>query len=157
MMIPLTSGTEQMALAKENVLSLAMFTTSSSARHLRQCNSHRNHHHHHHRPVHHLHIACAVRFVDFLGIFHAHIVYLHHLVSRLLLFRSVSSSLFLLPAHHHTHHDFHHYHHPHDHHLSEAVGRESSTANTSQPALDYHHSRLSILMITIKIISILTI
>ena len=30
----LTSGTEQIALAKEKVLSLAMLTTSSSARHL---------------------------------------------------------------------------------------------------------------------------
>ena len=39
----------------------------------------------------------------------------------------------------HDHHDHVHDKDKDDDHLSEAVGRESSTANISQPALDYEH------------------
>ena len=65
-----------MALANEKVLSLAMFTTSSSARHLQEV------------------IVIAIK-------------YSHH--------------------------------HQDNGDLKEAVGRESSTAKISQPALDYDH------------------
>ena len=69
-----------MALANEKVLSLAMFTTSSSARHLQEV------------------IVIAIK-------------YSHS----------------------------NHHHHQDNGDLKEAVGRESSTAKISQPALDYDH------------------
>ena len=73
-----------MALANEKVLSLAMFTTSSSARHLQE-----------------------VIVIVIIAIKYSH--------------------------------SNHHHHHQDNGDLKEAVGRESSTAKISQPALDYDH------------------
>ena len=72
-----------MALANEKVLSLAMFTTSSSARHLQE-----------------------VIVIVIIAIKYSH---------------------------------SNHHHHQDNGDLKEAVGRESSTAKISQPALDYDH------------------
>ena len=72
-----------MALANEKVLSLAMFTTSSSARHLQE-----------------------VIVIVIIAIKYCH---------------------------------SNHHHHQDNGDLKEAVGRESSTAKISQPALDYDH------------------
>ena len=74
-----------MALANEKVLSLAMFTTSSSARHLQEV------------------IVIVIISIKY------------------------------------SHSNHHHHHHQDNGDLKEAVGRESSTAKISQPALDYDH------------------